>query len=145
VVHRAGALDRVCFGGFSDAVLREVRGSDPRACTGAAHGEIRWALYRSYVWWPLGNPRYRALQVPETSGTTRIVSPRFIRAAHRAGRLVQVWTVNDERDMRRLLAWGVDALITDRPDVALEVVGARRSARAPTPSTAGATVAVPGQ
>jgi hypothetical protein len=29
---------------------------------------------------------------------------------------VQVWTVDGEDDARRLLSWGVDALITDRPD-----------------------------
>jgi glycerophosphoryl diester phosphodiesterase len=60
--------------------------------------------------------------VPETSGRTRIVSPRFIRYAHRAGLPVKVWTVNDADDMRRLLDWGVDALITDRPDIAAAVV-----------------------
>ena len=37
-------------------------------------------------------------------------------AAHRAGLGVQVWTVDTEEDARRLLGWGVDALITDRPD-----------------------------
>jgi glycerophosphoryl diester phosphodiesterase len=35
---------------------------------------------------------------------------------------VQVWTVDDPADMLRLLRWGVHALITDRPDLAAEVV-----------------------
>jgi len=42
--------------------------------------------------------------------------------AHRAGLGVQVWTIDDESDARRLLGWGVDALITDRPDVMVRVV-----------------------
>jgi glycerophosphoryl diester phosphodiesterase len=128
VVRRASALDRVCFGGFSDAVLREARAADGRVCTSAARGEIRWALYRSYVRWPLGDPVYRAFQVPETARSTRVVSPRFIDAAHRAHRLVQVWTVNDPADMRRLAGWGVDAWITDRPDLALETAHALQAA-----------------
>jgi glycerophosphoryl diester phosphodiesterase len=33
-----------------------------------------------------------------------------------------VWTVNDAEDMRRLIGWGVDAIITDRPDVAVGIV-----------------------
>jgi glycerophosphoryl diester phosphodiesterase len=73
--------------------------------------------------------RYRAFQVPEAVGRTRVVSPRFVRAAHAAGLVVQVWTVNEEADMRRLLAWGVDGLITDRPDVALRVRNAFVAAR----------------
>jgi len=32
---------------------------------------------------------------------------------------VQVWTVDEEADMTRLLAWGADALITNRPDLAV--------------------------
>ena len=60
-------------------------------------------------------------QVPERNGLVRIVSPRFIRDAHMAGLKVQVWTVDDERDMRRLLDWGVDGLISNRPDLAVRV------------------------
>jgi glycerophosphoryl diester phosphodiesterase len=36
---------------------------------------------------------------------------------------VRVWTANDEPDLRRMVALGVDAIITDRPDLALAIVG----------------------
>jgi hypothetical protein len=36
-----------------------------------------------------------------------------------------VWTVDEPADIRRLLDWGVDAIISDRPDVAAEIVHAR--------------------
>ena len=52
-----------------------------------------------------------------------MVSPRFVRLAHRAGHKVQVWTVDEADDIARLLAWGVDAIITDRPDTARRAVG----------------------
>ncbi|HTG99360.1 MAG TPA: glycerophosphodiester phosphodiesterase family protein, partial [Vicinamibacterales bacterium] len=57
-------------------------------------------------------------------GPTRIVSRHFIAHAHRAGLVVKVWTVNEPADMRRLLEWGVDALISDRPDLAVAAVSA---------------------
>jgi glycerophosphoryl diester phosphodiesterase len=50
------------------------------------------------------------------------VSPRFVRDAHGANLPVKVWTVDDADDMRRLLSWGVDAIITDRPDTGVRVV-----------------------
>ena len=40
---------------------------------------------------------------------------------HRLNRRVHVWTVNDERDMRRLFAWGVDGIFTDDPQLARRV------------------------
>ncbi len=63
-----------------------------------------------------------ALQVPERHRGLRIVTPRFIDAAHRADVEVHVWTVNDPSDMRRLLQLGVDGIVSDRADVALTVV-----------------------
>jgi glycerophosphoryl diester phosphodiesterase len=120
VVARASALDRVCFGGFSDTTLAAARAAQPGLCTSAATEEIRRALYKSYVWWPFGRVPYEAFQVPETSNGTRVVSPRFIRCAHRAGGVIHVWTVNTRDDIERLKAWGVDGVITDRPDIALQ-------------------------
>lgn len=63
-----------------------------------------------------------ALQVPERQGRVRVVTPRLITAAHRHGVEVHVWTVNDPDDMRRLVAMGVDGLVTDRADLALSIV-----------------------
>jgi len=124
-VRAAGALERVAVGGFGTRVLRAARRYEPRLTTGASREETRLALYRSWVRWPVRNPPNDAFQVPERAGSTRVVSPRFIRYAHETGVAVQIWTVNDEADVRRLLDWGVDGLISDRPDIAVEVVRAR--------------------
>lgn len=126
-VRAADALERVALGSFSTRVLRAARAREPGLVTGASREETRLALYRSWVRWPVRRPPYREFQVPEVSGATRVVSPRFVRYAHEAGVAVRVWTVDDERDMLRLLSWGVDGLISDRPDVAVQVVrGAAR-------------------
>jgi glycerophosphoryl diester phosphodiesterase len=116
-VRRADAVDRVCFGSFGLAVLREARRLEPAIATSGAREEVRWALYRSWCRWPVRHVAYDGYQVPEYSGGTRVVSARFVRDAHAAGLGVQVWTVDRESDAARLLGWGVDGLITDKPDV----------------------------
>jgi glycerophosphoryl diester phosphodiesterase len=132
VVRGARALDRVCFGSFGWRVLRAVRSLEPAVATSAAREEVRWALYRSWCRWPVQRVSYSGYQVPEFAGRTRVVSPRFVEYAHRAGLAVQVWTVDTEAAAHRLLDWGVDAVITDRPDVVVPVV---LSSRPPCRST----------
>lgn len=122
LVRRAGAVDRVCVGGFGRRAIRAVRAIDPAIATSAAREEVRYALYRSWCRCPVRTARYGGYQVPERAGATRVVSPLFIKDAHRASLAVQVWTVNTVTDARRLLDMGVDALITDRPDTIVPIV-----------------------
>lgn len=122
VARECGALSRVCFGGFSDAVVRAARARDPRVVSSAATEETRWALYRSWVGLAPKHPEYRGFQLPERYGAMRVVTPRWLWVMRRARLVTQVWTVNEPRDMERLLGWGVDALISDRPDLAVETV-----------------------
>jgi glycerophosphoryl diester phosphodiesterase len=124
VVRDAGAIHRVCLGSFGTRVLRAARRLEPANATSAARGEVRWALYRSWCGWPVSRAAYAGYQVPEHAGRTRVVSPRFIAHAHGAGHPVQVWTVDTVADAERLLGWGADALITDRPDLLVPLVRA---------------------
>ena len=124
VIRRHDAVERVSVGSFGLGAIRTVRALEPRLATSAAREEVRWALYRSWFGWPIGRVPYVGFQVPERSGGTRVVSPRFVQAAHRAGLAVHVWTVDREDDARRLLGWGVDGLITDRPDLIVPLVAA---------------------
>ncbi len=135
-VQAAGSLAQVCFGGFSVPVLREVRALAPEARTSAGREEIRWFLYRSWVGLAPEQTAYRALQVPEMAGHIRVVSPRLIAAASRAGLPVHVWTVDVPADMERLLEWGARGIISDRPDLAAQVVRRWRARRPATASSA---------
>jgi glycerophosphoryl diester phosphodiesterase len=120
-VRDADAVDRVCLAGYGARSAAAVRAAIPGVATSATHPEVRLAVYRGLARWPVRRAAYGAYQVPERNGLIRIVSPRFIRDAHEAGVKVQPWTIDDESDMRRLLQWGVDGLITNRPDLAVRV------------------------
>ncbi len=125
-----GALDRVCVASFSDRRLARFRRlAGDRVATAAGPREtaaLRFAPARlsRMARWPAA-----VLQVPEVHRVgpvpVRLVTPGFVEAAHRLGKQVHVWTVDDPHDMERLLDLGVDGLITDRIDVLTQVLVTR--------------------
>lgn len=117
----ASAVDRVCAAADGRRALRAAREVLPSMARSACRWDVRLALYRSWAHWPVRRTEYGGYQVPERAGTIRVVSPTFVRHAHEAGLEVQVWTVDEEDDMKRLLSWGADALISNRPDLAVRV------------------------
>lgn len=63
-----------------------------------------------------------ALQIPERHGALTVLTLALLRAAHRHGVEVHVWTVNEPEDMLRLVAGGVDGIVSDRADLALKTL-----------------------
>lgn len=128
----AGHAHRVLLTSFSDARRREAlaaaerAGADIRPATSAGTatmGRILAALSaRSNRLLARALTGVDALQIPERHGRLTVLSPRLIEAAHHNDVEVHVWTVNAPDDMRRLIALGVDGLVTDRADLALKVV-----------------------
>jgi len=121
VLDRAGARERVIVGGFSQAVLDEVRRAAPDMPTSASRAEVRSALRRTRF---LLAPRidgFELFQAPYYIRGRTVFGRRFVTGVRRRGLPVHAWIVNEETDMRRLVGWGVTGLISDRPDVAVRV------------------------
>jgi len=119
-IHKAGAIERICVGSFHQGSVDALRAGHPHLTTSASQSEARWTLHRSWVRWPwTGKQPYFAFQVPEHAGRMRVVSKAFVRQVHKQGHVLQVWVVNERDDIRRLLDWGVDGIISDRPDIAV--------------------------
>jgi glycerophosphoryl diester phosphodiesterase len=66
----------------------------------------------------------------------RELSPELVNEAHALGLQVIPWTVDKTADMARLIDWGVDGLITDRPDILRDVMAEKKlPLPKPTPAT----------
>lgn len=116
-LRRPGLIDRVCVGAFSLSRLRRLRGALGDAlCTSMSPFEV--------VRWRLGLPARAPLaaQVPVEQGPFTVVTRRSVDQAHRHGLHVHVWTIDDPAEMLRLLEFGVDGIMTDRPAVLKEVL-----------------------
>jgi len=116
VVARLGAEDRVVIAAESEASRRGAAGYRGPWGVSLRQGLVFWVLHRLPGGSPY-TPTADIFQVPERWKGLRVVTPRFVREAQRLNLPVQVWTVNDPADMRRLLEWGVDGIQTDRPDL----------------------------
>ena len=119
----AGATGRVIAASFSDAALNEFRQLCPEVMTSMTERELRPLVLLSKVGLSALAPAPgQVAQVPVRSGGIEIVTPAFVRALHARGVAVQVWTIDDEAEMRRLAAMGVDGIITNRPDLLKKVL-----------------------
>jgi glycerophosphoryl diester phosphodiesterase len=137
LIRRHGAEQRVLVAAEWEGNRRKVRGYP--GPWGASRRDI--TLFLLLGGGPLGSlflPRFDALQVPERHKGFRILTPRFLREAHRRNVPVHVWTVDDPAAMRRLLSMGVDGIQTDRPDLLAPILTEMVN-RPPAPCLRGAT------
>lgn len=125
----ARATDRVLLTSFSASRREAAAGALPGVAVSPSVSEFVPALIGA----KLGIRRltaralkpFVAVQIPERRGPARLVTPRTVRAVHRAGAEVHVWTVDDVAAMTRLLDLGVDGIVTNRCDLLKGLVSSR--------------------
>jgi len=113
VLQEYNIIERTTVQSFDPRALEAMHSIDPQVSTSLiisnSHG-IRENLAQLSFVPDIYSPDYE------------LVDEELIRAAHAQNIQVIPWTVNDADTMRKLLAWGVDGLITDYPDLAVEVL-----------------------
>jgi glycerophosphoryl diester phosphodiesterase len=112
-VRRGGRHGRVLVSSFDLAAVDRVRALDPGIATA-------WLVVRA-------DAATVATTVAHGHGALHphhaAVDAALVEAAHRAGLDVNVWTVDDPARMAQLVALGVDAICTNRPEVLLRLLG----------------------
>ena len=113
VIDEFGLLERSAIQSFDPRALEAVHRIDPGMATvwlisntESLANNLAWLSFKPTVY----SPDYR------------LVNPELIDQLRQRDIRLVPWTVNEPEVMRQLKEWGVDALITDYPDVALEVL-----------------------
>jgi glycerophosphoryl diester phosphodiesterase len=120
------ASNQVIVASFSDKTLNRFQHACPEVATSLPvnQGTILYILSR------VGLERLLPLdavvaQLPR-SFSTKLgqleLDRRYINAFAKGDRQVWVWTVNDSIEMRRMLDMGAHGIITDRPDIIMDIV-----------------------
>lgn len=122
----AGAVERVCVNSFSGrrtAGIRDALG--PRLCTGMgplSTARLRFASLAGPAGILFGGFVEGCAQIPLSQYGVRLVDAALVGKAHALGLQVHVWTIDDEAEMRRLAALGVDGIMTDDPALLRKVL-----------------------
>jgi glycerophosphoryl diester phosphodiesterase len=125
-LQRLDVADRVLVASFHPAAIDAFRGACPSVPTSGDESEVRWFYFQYRLGLAqFARPSVQALQVPRSIGDYDLTQPAFIAAANARGLNLDYWTINDPEDMRTLVERGAAGIITDRPDLLLEVLGRR--------------------
>jgi glycerophosphoryl diester phosphodiesterase len=133
VLRESGMLDRASIQSFDWVVLRLVRADEPRIALNALARADSLEVDQ-----PGASPWLAGLDIDDFQGSVpaavsalgfgtispshTILTPAMVAEAHQAGLRVLPWTVDAAPSMRRLIEFGVDGMITDRPDVLRSVL-----------------------
>jgi glycerophosphoryl diester phosphodiesterase len=133
ILREADRPDRTLLATFYPETMAAFRERLPEYPTSAVQPEIQpFVIMDKIGLGELHRPPAPAFQVPEYAVGLHVVTPSLTRTARRLNLHIEVWSAGSwdgpivaKPDMERLLNAGVDGIITDRPDLLLELLGRR--------------------
>ena len=126
LVKKHDALPRLCIGSEHDDVAARLFDALPDACHFFPKDALTafiWAAREGEV--PPQDDRFTVLDMPYQWQGITLFDAILAEGARRAGKWVNVWTVNDTATMRTLVSSGVGGIMTDRPDTLRELFDTR--------------------
>jgi len=128
LINRYGRNDTTVVASFYNDMLQEYRRQFPAALTSASESEIRNFYLLSWVALEgLVKPPVHSFQIPESSGPLYILSGPMRASRVRWDLDYHVWTINEREDMERIVALGVQGIITDRPALLAGILASRNN------------------
>lgn len=97
--------------------------SDGQAFVSGGRAEItKFVIIHKLFLNGLYRPTVNAIQIPTEDSNINLKSRGLIKGANRLGMDVHYWTINDKEKMKELIELGADGIITDRPDLMMELL-----------------------
>ncbi len=115
VIEDCGMAERVIISSFNPFALSRMAALDPRLPRGLLYADDL-PIYLRRAWLrPVAKPT--AMHPKYT-----MIDRRFVAWARGKGYDINTWTVNEPEDMKRMIALGINTIITNRPDVLKQVL-----------------------
>ena len=120
VVADFNAFNRVCFASFHSSRTGKVLRYNQNAIVSMGMKDV--ALFKFLK---LNNKNIKIIQIPLKWKGIKILTRNLIQKADKINLLVHVWTVNDRNTINNLIDVGVDGIVTDEPELLMEVMKER--------------------
>lgn len=117
-------LDRVIVASFDKEILLHLDENYPDLTRIAYNVEAAGLFFDALleIDRPEGYYKFDVLQVPPDRYIVNMGTSKLVNYAHKNNIAVHYWTINDPERMAFLQSIGADGIITDKPDVAYEVL-----------------------
>lgn len=122
-VGRSNLSDKIIYSSFDWRVLREIKERDPKIPRAHLTSGAKGKIYDKSPWLDF-TPLHSEVELPKLikalGGSAwhpnyKDVNKEIIEISRNEGLPVNVWTVNKEQDMLRMIDYGVDGIMTDYP------------------------------
>lgn len=124
IVQQFDLEDHVLFAAFDQVIIDIILDvTDGKALVSGGRGEVtKFVILHKLLLNGLYRSEVNALQIPTEDSNINLKDRKLIRGATKRGMEVHYWTINDTETMKELIELGADGIITDRPDLLLDLL-----------------------
>ena len=116
--------EQVLFAAFDQEIIDMILDvTNGKALVSGGRSEVtKFVILHKLFLNGLYRPQVNALQIPTKDSRINLKDQKLIRGARKKGMEVHYWTINDPETMQELIDLGADGIITDRPDLLIELL-----------------------
>lgn len=116
--------EKVIVASFDQSIIKKFNQySDGEVSLAGGKNEvISFVVFHKFFLRNLYQPKVDAFQLPTSESIFDLTDQKLIEGAHRRGMDIHYWTIDDKETMRKLIELGADGIITNRPDILLDLL-----------------------
>ncbi|MGM8216378.1 glycerophosphodiester phosphodiesterase [Bacillaceae bacterium W0354] len=124
LIEKYDMTDQVFIASFDQDIIETFQSiSNGQVAVSGGRKEVtKFVVFNKFFLKNLYFPKVDAIQIPTSDSGFDLTTNDIIKGANRINLQVVYWTINDKETMRALINKGADGIITDRPDLLIEVL-----------------------
>ena len=123
LIENLGNFERLLIASRNPQLIEQIRLRSPDWIFAGTSTQIYQSIiFLSMFLEPIDPIKADVYYIPEVNEGITLLSKRLLGEMHRRGKSVLIWTINEEEDMKRLIAFDVDGIVTDRPSKLLQIL-----------------------